>query len=202
VQHRGVLIAWIITIGAFLAGILGGIVELAILPHFAAMALAIMTVKRTERTGELRRVLLYRASLVLLLLATSTCLVAAGSTVFIPQHIPGTHVAGFITLATTNLVVAVLAWRALVNPAPRRAALVGLAAVFVETFAMLTDIIIDVGSNGVSGDALSRGKLVPVALFAAFAATWTGALVCMAALGTFDRSGMVVVPEARVVDDA
>jgi hypothetical protein len=196
VQHRGILVAWIATIGAFLTGILGGFVELTLLPHFAAMALAVLTVKRTERTGELHRVLLYRASLVLLLLAAVTCLVAAGSTVFLPDGAGGSHVAGFITLASANLAIAILAWRALVNPAPRRAALVGLAAVFAETFAMLTDVIINVGGTG-----FSHGTLLPLALIASFTATWTGALVCMAALGTFDRSGMVVVPAARVVDD-
>jgi hypothetical protein len=196
VQHRGILVAWIATIGAFLTGILGGFVELALLPHFAAMALAVLTVKRTERTGELRRVMLYRASLALLLLATGTCLVAAGSTVFVPDGLGGSRIAGFVTLASTNLVIAILAWRALVSPAPRRAALVGLAAVFVETFAMLTDVIINVGDTG-----FSHGRLLVIALIASFAATWTGALVCMAALGSFDRSGMVVVPAARVVDD-
>jgi hypothetical protein len=195
--HRGVLIGWTATITAFLVGLLIGNVELALLPHFAAMALAVLTVKRTERTGELRRVKLYRASLVALLLAAGTCLVAAGSTVFVPRAGDrGAYMLGLITLASTNLVIAVLAWRALVNPAPRRAALVGLAAVFVETFAMLTDIFINVPSHG-----LSDGTLVPVALYASFSATWMGALVCMAALGTFDRSGMVVVPAARVVDD-
>lgn len=199
--HRGVLIAWIITIAAFLVGILGGIVELVLLPHFAAMAMAVITLKRTERTGELRHVTLYRASLLLLLLATSTCLVAAGSTVFARNDLAGARVAGFVTLASTNLVLAILGWRALVNPAPRRAAVAGITAVFVETFAMLTDIIIDVSGNGGSGNALSHGKLVPLALYASVTATWTGALVCMASLGTFDRSGMVVVPEARVVDD-
>lgn len=193
-HHRGVLIAWATTIVAFLTGILGGIVELTLLPFFAAMALAVLTVKRTERTGELRYVLVYRASLVLLLLATGTCLVAAGSTVFVPTGLGG--IAGFITLATTNVMIAVLGWRALVNPAPRRAAIAGLAAVFVETFAMLADVIINVTRSG-----FSHGTLVPLALYASFVSTWTGALVCMAALATFDRSGMVVVPEARVVDD-
>lgn len=195
-HHRGVLIGWAATIGAFLTGLLVGSGMLAILPYFAAMALAVMTVKRTERTGELRHIWLYRASLGLLLLATGTCLVAAGSTVFLPHDIGGGGIAGFITLASTNLVIAVLAWRALVNPAPRRAALVGLAAVFVETFAMLTDIIINV-----SGSTFWRDSYLPIALYASFVATWTGALVCMAALAAFDRSGMVVVPAARVVDD-
>ncbi len=195
-HHRGVLIAWVVTIVVFLTGVLGGSLELALLPHFSAMALAVMTLKRTERTGELRHVWLYRASLVLLLLATGTCLVTAGSTVFVPTGIGGGRIAGFITLASTNLVIAVLGWRALVNPAPRRAALVGVAAVFVETFAMLIDVIINV-----TGDDSAHGMLVPIALYASFVATWTGALVCMAALATFDRSGMVVVPSARIVDE-
>jgi hypothetical protein len=195
-HHRGVLVAWAVTIVAFLTGILGGIVELAILPLFAAMALAVITVKRTERTGELRHLGLYRATLVLLLLATGTCLVAAGSTVFVPTDLDGGHIAGFVTLASTNLAIAVLAWRALVTPAPRRAALAGLAAVFVETFAMLTDVIINV-----SGRDVWHGSLLPVALYASFVATWIGALVCMASLAAFDRSGMVVVPAARIVDE-
>jgi hypothetical protein len=193
VQHLGLLVAWIATFGAFLIGILGGLAELVLLPQFAAMALAVITLKTTERTGELRRVTLYRASLVLLLLAAGTCLVAAGSTVFVADEL-GRRMAGFIALATTNLVVVVLAWRAIVRPAPRRAAIVGLAAVCFESIALLTDIIINLGGFGTP-------TLAAVSLGASLSATWTGALVCMAALGTFDRSGMVVVPAARVVDD-
>jgi hypothetical protein len=196
VNHRRVLVAWTATVTAFVTGILGGIVELVLLPHFAAMALAVVTLRRTERTGGLHYIWIYRASLVLLLLAATTCLVAAGSTVFIPTDVAGGRIAGFVTLASVNLVIAALAWRALVRPAPLRAAAVGAIAVFVETFAMLADII---GNHGGSG--FSHASNIPIVLGASFAATWIGALVCMAALATFERSGTVVVPEARIVDE-
>jgi len=64
------------------------------------------------------------------LLATTTCLVAAGSTVFIPTDLGGGRIAGFVTLASVNLLIAVRAYRALVKPAPRRTAIVESIAVF------------------------------------------------------------------------
>jgi hypothetical protein len=195
VQHRGLLVAWTIVFGAFLGGILCGVVELALVAQLAAMTLAVVTVRRSDKRAGLRYFLLYRASLALLLVAAVTCLVAAGSTVFIAHHLGSSHIAGFAGLASTNLVISILAWRALVSPAPRRAAIAGLVAVIVEVVAMLFDIIMNMESR-----VPLRGSIT-VTLYASFIATWAGALVCMASVGAFYRASSTPVPEARVVDE-
>lgn len=195
IQHRGLLVAWTIVVGAFLVGIFGGNTALRILPQLGAMVLALITLPRVARRAPLRYLLVYRASLVLLLAAAGTCLIAAGSTAIIDVNDGSTRVAGFVALSTTNLVLTVLAWRALVNPTPRRAAFAGLIAVLVETVAMLIDIIANISASFETTNA------VAVMLYASFVATWAGALVCMAAIGAFDRADATAVPEARVVEE-
>jgi hypothetical protein len=190
-RHRVLIALWLATIAMF--G-LGFIVEplLALLAQFCAFVLAIVTVRKAEPTGELRYVWVYRCALGLLLAAAGTVVVCGGSSVALGNS--KDPVIGFIALATLNLFTAVLTWRALVNPAPRRAALVGLIAVVAELFALVVDIMLNLRH-------FEPTDFQIVAMFASFAATWTGALVCIAALATFAPSSMYSVPDARVVAD-
>jgi hypothetical protein len=187
-----VLIAlWLATIAMF--G-LGFITEplFAVAAQFAAFVLAIVTVRKAEPTGELRYKWLYRGALGLLLAAASTVVVCGGSSVAVGGS--NDPVVGFITLASLNVLTAVLTWRALVKPAPRRAALVGLIAVIAELFALVVDVMLNLRH-------FAPTDFQPVAMFASFAATWAGALVCIAALLSFAPPSMYSVPGARVVDE-
>lgn len=187
------IVLWILTIAAFGLGLLGA-PGLAVGAQFFAFVLAIATLVRTEKLGVLRYAWVYRGTLGLLLAATGITLVAAGSTVAFGFD-GGKANAGFITLAITNLFASIITWRAFINPAPRRAALVGLVAVIAELVALVVDILISIK---MSYDPDTLGSL---AILASWAATWAGALVCIAALVSFGPAPMVIVPGARVVDN-
>jgi hypothetical protein len=85
-------------------------------------------------------------------------------------------------------------WRALVRPAPRRAALVGMFVVVLEIIAILVDIVMNFSLN-------EPRHTVAVAILASYAATWAGSLVCVAVLLSFEPAETVRVPDARVVED-
>ncbi len=193
-RHRVLVALWTATIVIFLLGWFQPL--LLLLAQCCAFVLAIMSVRRAEPTGELRRRWIYRGALGLLLAAAGTVVVSAGSSVALGA--PDSHqpVVGFIALATLNVITAVIAWRALVNPAPRRAAVVGLIAVAAELFALIVDVLINMDSRFEPTD------FQIVSMFASFAATWAGALVCMAALLSFAPPSMYTVPDARVVDES
>lgn len=190
-------------VGAFVTGLLGDNALLSLLAQLGAMALATITVVRAERRAGLRNIRVYRASLALLLVAAVTCLGASGSTVIIDSELGSSHLFGFIGLASTNLVVSILAWRALVQPTPRRAAVAGLVAVLVEMVAMLFDIIMNLVKRTASTHTLmASSHSLSVAVYSSFVATWAGALVCMASVSAFYRPTAQAMPEARVIDDA
>jgi hypothetical protein len=191
-RHRHLLAAWIVTLALVGYGMLAASWTIVV-AMFGAMVLAGATVKRCELVGELRYPWPYRAAVVILLGATGTVLAAAGSTVIVGDG----HLAGFIALALTNLIAAIMAWRALVKPAPRRAAIAGLVVVIAELFAMIADIVINIGER----DPGPSGTAIMIALLGSFVATWAGALVSIAALACFAPASMVTVPGARVVDD-
>lgn len=187
------LVAWAITVGAYLVGIIGGYPELVLIPQFVAIGLAILTVKRTAPAGDLLRPWLYRGVLVLELVASGACAAVAGGTVVI-DGAGERHVAGLAVLATTNLLISILTWRALVRPAPQRAALVGALAVILEVIALIADLVMNMFHTM---DSTS----ISLALFTSVAATWLGTGVSMVSLVAFGRATTAVVPEARVVDE-
>jgi len=191
-RHQVLILLWILTIAMLIAGFTYEPV-FAVFAQLAAIGCAVLTVVRTQRLGVLRYKWIYRICLCVLLAATGTVLVCAGRTVAFGSE--GHAVVGFIALATTNLLAAVLAWRALTNPDRRRAAVVGLMVVVAELVALIIDAVISVKFDYHPDD------FGVVALFASFAATWAGALVCIAALVSFDPAPMYIVPDARVVDD-
>ena len=191
-RHRVLIVLWLATIAMFGLGFLSSPL-FAVLAQFCAFVLAIITVRRAEPVGELRYTWVYRGALGLLLAAAGTVIVCGGSSVALGES-GNAPVVGFVALASLNLVTAVLTWRALVKPAPRRAALVGLVAVGAELFALIVDVMLNLHDFHPSDFQIA-------AIFASFAATWIGALVCIAALLSFAPPSMYSVPDARVVDE-
>ena len=193
-RYPKLLVAWGLTV-LLSACMWFGLPELALPLLVTAITLAVLTVKRTERTGELRRAWLYRGALAIQLVACATCVVGASSTVLF--DVDESPVVGFAVHATTNVVLVVLAWRALVYPGPRRAAVVGSLAIPLEIVAL----IVDAGLNMFR--AQPDTTLFVVGLYASVLATWAGALVCIAALVAFEAPPPPTnVPAARVVDES
>ncbi len=191
------VVAWTLSLGAWLVGWVTGNVGLAALPQFVAIVLAVLTVRVAAATAPLRHVLAYRAALGLLLASSATVVIAGGSTVAFADDAGGTEIAGLVALASTNLLIAVLSWRAIMRPAPRRAAIASLLAVTLELVALVVDLIMNLGM--LSREIISHDTLI-VTILATFATTWAGALVAIAALTTFERPGEIDMPSARIVD--
>jgi len=101
---------------------------------------------------------------------------------------------GLTALGTTNVIIAILAWRALVAPSTRRAAVAGLVAVCTECLAMGFDVTVNMHVRGF-GTEPETG----FALLAALLTIATGSLACFAALIAFGPN-LPDVPAARVVD--
>ncbi len=193
-RHRVLVAFWIATIVAFACGFLVSEPALSVLAQFSAFILAIISAKCAEGVGVLERRLVYRGALGLLLVTSMTVVICGGGSVAFGKG--SDHgLVGFICLASLNVVTGVLAWRALVRPAPRRAALVGLLAVVAELFALLIDLGINLNHH-----AFHPTSFQIVAMLAGWGATWAGALVCIAALLSFSPQPMYEVPDARVVD--
>jgi hypothetical protein len=191
-RYRFLLITWVLTIGAYVYGFFSA-PGWTITAQLVAVIVAIVTVRRADKHGVLRYRFLYLGAVGLLFLTTATVLVTAGSTVASGNN--GDRAVGFIALATTNLVATIIAWRAFTNPAPRRAAIVGMVAVVAELFAIIIDAVISINLDYVPG------TLGTIALWGSFAATWAGALVCIASLISFEHADTVNLPGARIVDE-
>ncbi len=157
----------------------------------APSVLAILTFRAVDNDIELVRRNWYYVLVGALLASSATTTIGAGMTVFVS---PGQSVLGLLGLGTTNLVVAILAWRALVQPAPRRAALAGMVAAGLEIVAVVVDVI-----RNFNVDDSHYNIGFEIALVGGLVTLGTGALACIAALATFRRP-TVIVPEARVVD--
>ena len=206
-RHRVLLVAWAILIGSFTIGLLlvnfvprfETIGSLMIgLPFLLSMLLSLVTyiaVKRHDDDDALARRRLYQLLVGTLLLSSTVTLVASGSTIAWYSKSP-IGVVGLATLGATNVLIAILAWRALVHPTARRAARVGMIAVVFEMIALIPDIAMSVNVR-----ELDKSMIwTPIALFAAFISMGTGALACIASLVAFEPRENEV-PSARVVED-
>jgi hypothetical protein len=199
---RILVVAWLLTIAGTVAVWVGvpdaeskpveGVM-LILLPPFAAVMLALLAVIYTAPAAPLRRTLVYRGTLSLLVASSAATLAAAGSTVFVDHTL-----FGFAMLASTNLLVMIAGWRALVRPAPRRAAIVGLLAVALELASAFFDLIV----NFARPNPELSDQQISLLFVAALATTGCGALVSIAALVSFDRSTSTHVPAARIASAA
>ena len=189
------LLWWAVMITAFVVGTCVESVLLIVVPFLASFVLAICSAIRAH-PGVLRYRGLYYGLVGTLLATSATTLVAAGSTLFIA---PGTslRVTGFTALGLVNMAVAVLTWRALVRPAPRRAAVAGMLAVISEMFAMIVDIAMNDGIHGFDRSA----RWIDIALWGSLITMGTGCLACVGALAAFRDADSHEIPEAQVVRD-
>ena len=205
-RHRGVLVAWALVIGSFTIGLLlvnfvprfetiGSL--MTGLPFLISMVLSLVTYVAVKHHDDdaLARRRLYQLLVGTLLLSSSVTLVASGSTIAWHSKSP-IGVVGLATLGATNVLIAILAWRALVHPTPRRAARAGMIAVVFEMIALIPDIAMSVNVH-----ELDKSMIwTPIALFAAFISMGTGTLTCIASLVAFEPRESEV-PAARVVED-
>lgn len=194
-RHGPLLLAWCVDIVLCVAGFVGESPGLIALSYFAALLLAVITVRHADLDGQLRHVRVYRLTLGLLLACAIAAALGAGSTVFVSVT-EGLHVAGLIVLATINVGLAVAAWRALLQPHPRRAAKIGAFAI-LELFALVVDAVINIGYGN---QRLGPHPEADIALWASLATTVVGVFACIVSLVAFEDAGEVRVPPARLVD--
>jgi hypothetical protein len=192
-RHRVLSILWAMVFTTTFVGWVSLSVPLIVVTLFAPMILSIVTFRRVVRDADLVRRRTYKVLVGSLLLTAATTAILCGSTMFISRSGP-IYVVGFLLLGTTNVIVTILAWRALLAPSTRRAALAGLVAVCSQCVAMCIDININMRVPGF-GDQPETG----FALLAALITIGTGSLACLAALIAFGPDAPDV-PEARVVD--
>jgi hypothetical protein len=195
VRHRALTFVWALLFGSFAIGLAMELSALVVIPLLAAMPSAFFTYRAVERTADLGYRWLYYALVGSLLLSAAATAVGAGMTIVIEPS-GGMPIVGFLALGTTNVIVAILAWRALVRPSTRAAARAGMYAVLLELLAMTIDVVMTMHKNGTTfGD---RELGFSIALVGATISLGTGALACFASLVTFvpDQPD---VPEARVV---
>ncbi|HEY5923130.1 MAG TPA: hypothetical protein VIV11_15730 [Kofleriaceae bacterium] len=192
-RHRTLIVVWAVIFAASAVGWFGQVAALAIVPFFGAMIAAVITFRMVDRSADLRYARVYYVLVGLLLLSSALATIACGSTLFVSRTAP-LIVVGFTALGATNLLIVMLAWRALVKPSTRRAALAGTVAVCAECFAMVFDVTVNMHVRG-----FGEQPMAGVALLAALGSIATGALACFAALLAFGPD-LPDVPTARVVD--
>src|SRR5688572_22948206 len=193
--HRMLAIVWAALAATFVAGTVSRFVPLTVLPFFGVIAVAVYTYRAVDKHAGLRHRWLYFTLVGSLLLSAAATVVGAGMTVAIERGSRDVPMLGLVTLGSTNVVIAALAWRALVRPSTRAAAGAGMVAVTLEIVATVIDGMINVRAMSYGEQELGFA----IALTAAMISIGTGALACFAALLAFE-SKRVEVPEARVVD--
>ena len=192
-RHRVLAIVWALIFGAAVLGFIVQAAPLAIVAFFGPMIAAIGTFRMVDREADLKYPRVYYVLVGLLLLSAAVTAIASGSTLFVSKNAP-LLVVGFTALGITNVSIVILAWRALVAPSTRRAALAGMVAACAECIAMAFDVTVNMRVPGF-GEQPATG----IALLAALVTIATGALACFAALVTFGPKGLDV-PTARVVE--
>jgi len=193
-RHPVLLGWWLTMLGLFGVGWVIRDELLLITPFFAGMILAVITYRHVH-PGVLARRVVYFVLVGTLLASSATTVVAAGSTLFIKadRAIP---IVGFSVLGATNLLVAIIAWRALVQPSAKRAALAGMLALLLELFAMAFDVVM----NHRAPEFRRHDLWIAIALYGAVTSMGTGALACIAAVSAFDPPDEQEIPAARVLD--
>ncbi len=190
VRHRALTIFWSLLFATFGIGLALAEPALIGLSLFVAIPLAYSTYREVERAADLRLRWLYYLLVGLLFASAAGSVVGAGMTYAYSST-------GAIALGTTNVLIAILAWRALVRPSTRRAAGAGMCAVVLELLAMIVDAFFHMPWH--VDDRTELGFAI-VFIGASFSIA-TGALACFAALITFEPN-RPEVPKARVIGSA
>ena len=156
----------------------------------AAAYASVSTLYHTFRGGEppLAWPRRYRAAMAGILAAAVSASFAGGGTVVLGFDGPPL---GFVCTAALNLAVAVLAWRALTRPSPRRAAAIGVLAVLGGLAALIGDILL-AAHSGWSPDQIAHEWLT---LFPAIGLLLFGGVASLLALCAF--APVAHLPAAR-----
>jgi hypothetical protein len=192
--HKGYAIVWATLFALFALGFVTRSAAVMAIVFFTPIPLGVVTYRGVDRTAVLAHRRWYQALVAPLLVSAAVTAVGSGMTM-VTNSDGSLPVLGFLALGTTNVIVAILAWRALVRPSTRAAALAGMVAVVLELAAMVVDVMLNM-HQGADGD---REVGIAIALFGSMITIGTGALACLGALVTF-RPASLAIPEARVVD--
>jgi hypothetical protein len=192
VRHRALTIFWSLLFATFGIGLALAEPALIGLSLFVAIPLAYSTYREVERAADLRLRWLYYLLVGLLFASAAGSVAGASMTVALDD---ARSPIGAIALGTTNVFIAILAWRALVRPSTRNAAGAGMCAVVFEIIAMVIDVFLNMQKHHVD-DRTELGFAI-VFIGASFSIA-TGALACFAALITFEPNRLDV-PKARVL---
>lgn len=193
VRHRALALLWAALFATFVAGLVTATPVLFAVPMFIAMPIAYYTYREVDRAAELKLRWLYYLLVAMLLVSSAGTAVGSGMTMALDDS---RSPLGFLALGTTNVIIAILAWRALLRPSTRAAARAGMLAVVLELIAMVIDVMLNMTRSEVSAE---REAGIAIALIGATVSLGTGALACFAALITFQPS-RPDVPRARVVE--
>lgn len=190
-------ILWVVIIIGMLAPFvfapLVNLGALASIAWFVAIPVSIITFRRSGRDQHLQRPGWYRAALIVQLLVAVLGLVTAAHTVLANGRI------GLVSIATVQLAVAVMTWRAITRPGPRRAIGAALAAELVPFVALMVDIALDLRLYGLPDGPIVADLWGAFAVAAVFL-SWIGAaLVCIASIHVFGPA--TNLPGARAVSD-
>src|SRR5262245_23921135 len=120
---------WFVLLACGLVGFLAKLSVLFLFCFIAPMMLAIATFRSVGNDVQLARRRWYYVLVSPLLASSAATAVGAGMTLVGSGEGP---FFGFLAIGTTNAIVAMLTWRALVRPSPRSAALAGLIATLLE----------------------------------------------------------------------
>ena len=188
-------VCWIVVLLCMLLPFaLAPIVNLGVLGSigwFIGIPLVIITFRRAIKDGHLQRPGWYRAALVIQLVVTVVGVVGASHTVLVDGRI------GFVSVATVQLVTAILTWRAITRPDARRAVAAAMIALLVTVGALILDILLYVPPRAAAEVGQVFDPWTAVAVTSVFLSWIGGAVVCLAAINTFGPP--TNRPDARAV---
>lgn len=169
-----------------------GIAAFTSIAWFVTIPLSIITFRRAASDQHLQRPGWYRAALVFQLVVSVVGLVTAAHTVFANGAV------GLVTIASVQLLVAILTWRAITRPDPRRALAAALISGLIPFFALMVDIALDTRSKSAGGEKLVHDLWSAFAVMSTMLAWITAAVVCLAVVRTFSEP--TNLPGARAVE--
>ncbi|MBA3460789.1 MAG: hypothetical protein H0T46_12550 [Deltaproteobacteria bacterium] len=159
---------------------------------FVTIPLSIVTFRRVASDQQLQRPGWYRAALVSQLVVATVGTVTAAHTVLKDGAI------GLVSIATVQLAVVILTWRAIARPDARRAVASALVSGFVPFIALVVDIALDTHTSAARGGKLVADLWSAFAVLSTMFAWLTACVVCIAAVRTFgERTNL---PDARAVE--
>ena len=158
---------------------------------FVAIPVSIVTFRRSASAQHLQRPGWYRAALIVQLLVSVLGLVTAAHTVLANGQL------GLVTIASVQVLVAILTWRAITQPGARRAIGAALVAELVPFLALMVDIALDLHTSGIPAGGIIMNLWAAFAVTAIFLSWIAAAFVCLVSIHAFGQA--TSLPDARAV---